>query len=134
MSLFDLIRLISSGGIVGKLREVREAKSELLDFDDDVRDVYARGFTYGSDFTVPQDLAKTAEWNRVSAKQGNADAQFVLGYTCDKGLGVPQSHAEAVKWYQLAAKQGQALAQAALGSMYSLGRGVPADYIEGTSG
>ena len=133
MPLFDLIRLISSRfGVVGDwdFRAVREAQRELLDFDDDVRDVYAHGFTYGPGFRVPQDLAEAAEWSRVSAEQGDADTQFVFGYMHDKGMGVPQSHAEAVKWYKQAAKQGQALAQAALGSMFSLGRGVPSDYIE----
>lgn len=62
MSLFDLIRQISSRfGVVGNLWEVREAQRELLDFDDDVQDVYAHGFTYGPGFRVPQDIAEAVE-------------------------------------------------------------------------
>jgi TPR repeat protein len=49
------------------------------------------------------------------AKQGNTDAQFLLGAMYDNGQGVPQNYKTAVKWYTLAAKQGDALAQFNLG-------------------
>ena len=56
------------------------------------------------------------------AKQGDADAQYILGRMYENGQGVPQDDKEAVKWYQLAAEQGDAIAQANLGFMYDNGQ------------
>jgi TPR repeat protein len=67
------------------------------------------------------------EWTPL-AKQGVADAQYILGVMYDKGDGVPQDYKTAVKWYTLAAKQGHADAQFQIGWMYNKGQGVPQDY------
>ncbi len=69
------------------------------------------------------------EW-RPLAKQGDAEAQFVLGAMFGLGDGVPQDYAEAVKWYRKAAEQGHAKAQFFLGIMYKDGQGVPQDYAK----
>jgi TPR repeat protein len=52
------------------------------------------------------------------AKQGNADAQFMIGYMYAAGEGVPRNDDEAVKWYQAAAEQGNSAAQFNLGKKY----------------
>ena len=68
------------------------------------------------------------EWTPL-AKQGHADAQFLIGTMySDGGIGVPQDYKTAVKWYRLAAKQGYASAQNNLGNRYLKGQGVPQDY------
>ena len=64
------------------------------------------------------------------AKQGYAEAQYLLGMMYGEGIGVPQDNKEAVKWYRLSAEQEIAEAQYNLGIMYSNGRGVPQDYKE----
>ena len=64
------------------------------------------------------------------AKQGKAEAQYILGMMYGNGYGVPQDYAEAVKWYRLAADQGIARAQFVLGVMHAVGQGVPQDYAE----
>jgi len=62
------------------------------------------------------------------AKQGDADAQYILGVMYDKGQGVTQDYKAAVKWYRLAAEQGDASAQFNLGIMYANSQGVIQDY------
>ncbi len=70
------------------------------------------------------------EW-RPLAKQGNGNAQFMLGVMYRKGQGVPQDDAESVRWSRKAAEQGIAGAQRNLGVMYSQGRGVSQDFVQG---
>ena len=48
------------------------------------------------------------KWFRLSAEQGNADAQGNLGLIYVTGQGVTQDFKEAAKWYRLAAVQGNA--------------------------
>jgi len=66
---------------------------------------------------------------RLSADQGNAEAQACLGYMYDHGRGVPRDHPEACRLYRLSAEQGHMLGQFCLGLMYVAGRGVPQDYV-----
>jgi TPR repeat protein len=70
------------------------------------------------------------ESTRMSAEQGDADAQSNLGTNYYYGIGVPQDYKEAAKWYRKSAEQGHAMAQNHLGFMYSNGEGVPQDYKE----
>ena len=64
------------------------------------------------------------------AKQGNAEAQNLLGEMYFLGKGVKQDYQEAAKWYRKAAEQGRANAQYNLGFMYENGQGVIQDYQE----
>jgi FOG: TPR repeat, SEL1 subfamily len=36
----------------------------------------------------------------IMAKNGNADAQFILGLMYNEGKGVPQDYTKAVQWFQ----------------------------------
>lgn len=76
------------------------------------------------------DDVEALKWYRLSAEQGNANAQFMIGLMYDRGEGVPENDAEAVKWYRLAAEQGDAEAQYNLGNMYANGEGVPEDLVQ----
>ena len=67
------------------------------------------------------------KWYRLSAEQGNADAQYNLGGMYLWRKGVTQDYKEAIKWYRLAAAQGNLDAQLNLGSMYYEGEGVAED-------
>ena len=73
---------------------------------------------------------KTAfrEW-KLSAEQGDVDAQFNIAGMYQEGQGVPQDYAEAVKWYQKAAEQGAFRAQFNLGVFYANGLGVPQNSV-----
>ncbi len=73
---------------------------------------------------------KTAfrEW-KLSAEQGDVDAQFNIAGMYQEGQGVPQDYAEAVKWYQKAAEQGTFRAQFSLGFFYANGLGVPQNSV-----
>jgi len=68
---------------------------------------------------------------RVSAEQGNAEAQYNLAMLYDRGIGVENNDIEALKWYRQAAEQGYAKAQYNLGMMYYFGKGVPQDKATG---
>lgn len=61
------------------------------------------------------------------AKQGNGDAEFMLGVMRENGLGVDKDLSAAAAWYRRAAEAGVASAQYNLGVFYQLGKGVPAD-------
>ena len=74
-----------------------------------------------------QDYKEAVKWFRLSAEQGNTDAQTNLGSRYKKGEGVPQDYKEAVKWYRLAAYEGNSHAQNNLGTMHEFGRGVLQD-------
>lgn len=73
---------------------------------------------------IDQDLSEAARWYELSAKQGDADAQFSIAFMYDQGQGVSQCDELAAMWYQKAAEQGDAAAQNNLGLMYDNGRGV----------
>ena len=79
---------------------------------------------YGNGQGVPQDYTEALKWYRLSAEQGDADAQNNLALMYINGQGVPQDYAEAVKWWHLSAEQGNADAQNNLGVVYELGNGV----------
>lgn len=76
------------------------------------------------------DYEKAAKLYSPLAKDGNAEAQYILGMMYRAGRGVPHDYKEARKWYLLAAEQGHPLAQFYLGWMYAGGKGVPKDYIQ----
>jgi TPR repeat protein len=79
-------------------------------------------FEKGED--VDRDLSEAARWYELSAKQGDAGAQFSIAFMYDQGQGVSQCDELAAMWYQKAAEQGDAAAQNNLGVMYDSGRGV----------
>ena len=80
---------------------------------------------------VPQDYKEVQKWYRLSAEQGNADAQYILGAMYLYGeLGVSQDYEEAVKWLRFSALKGNSGGQATLAAMYYHGEGVPQDFEE----
>ncbi len=58
------------------------------------------------------------------AKNGNAEAQVIVGEIYEKGLGGLADAKLAVKWYRKAAEQGNSRAQINLGHLYEKGLGV----------
>lgn len=76
------------------------------------------------------DYEKSAKLYSPLAKEGNAEAQYVLGMMYRAGRGVPHDYTEARKWYLLAAEQGHPIAQFYLGWMHAGGKGVPKDYVQ----
>ena len=74
---------------------------------------------------VKQSDKNTIELYEMSAKRGNAGAQFNLGTYYEQGIhGVTQSDKRAIEYYTLAAEQGDAEAQSNVGFMYEQGRGI----------
>jgi uncharacterized protein len=73
------------------------------------------------------DYARAREILEPLARQGNADAQQLVGSIYADGKGVPQDSARASHWFSLAAEQGKVDAQFALGIMHRDGVGVPKD-------
>ena len=91
------------------------------------------GSIYGSDFTDGWDAYKKKDYKeavrlfRLSAEQGSAEAQVLLGGMYSRGEGVTVDFKEAEKWMRLSAEQGLAAGQFLLGSFYSSGMGGPVD-------
>jgi TPR repeat protein len=79
---------------------------------------------------VSQDYSKAAHYYKLSADQGDADAQNNLALMYYYERGVKQDYKEASKYYKLAADQGNAQAQNSLALMYDNGQGVDQNYEE----
>lgn len=72
-----------------------------------------------------RDPVKAVEWFTLAAKQGAAQAQFLLGKQYENGVGTRQDYKEAARWYDRAASIGQYPdAEYALGTLYARGLGV----------
>ncbi len=97
-----------------------DAKSQL-----EIGLAYANG-----DKGLVRNKSEAAKWIRLSAKQGNPDAELYVGSMYAVGESVPKDSAEAAKWYRKAAEQGQRDAAQLLGSAYVLGDGVGKDMVE----
>ncbi len=63
-------------------------------------------------------------WLRLSADQGNAEAQRLLANMYKKGQGVNQDCKEALRLLRLVADQGSDHAKGGIGRMYKAGEGV----------
>ena len=54
---------------------------------------------YDQGHMVKRDYAKSVEWFRRSALQGNADSQCNLGVRYAAGNGIDQDYGKALEWY-----------------------------------
>lgn len=89
----------------------------------DTGEKYPRGWAH---FNSPAPSIRiTFEYYKLSAEQGNAEAQRIFGRMYYLGDHAKQDYNEAYKWFKLAADQGDALAQEYLGDLYQYGYGVP---------
>ena len=77
-----------------------------------------------------KDYAEAVRWYRLSADQGSATAQSLLGLMYQNGRGVTQNRYEAVRLFRRAAEKSHPSAQTLLGISYFHGWGVPQDYAE----
>jgi Sel1 repeat len=98
----------------------------------DAKAQYNLGMLYhnGGGKAHPRDYEGAMKWLRMSADQGNVEAEDRVGLMYYDGEGVPQDYTEAVRWYKAAANKGNAHAQWQLVAMYQKGIGVPQDLEE----
>jgi Sel1 repeat len=98
----------------------------------DAKAQYNLGMLYhnGGGKAHPRDYEEAMKWLRMSADQGNVEAEDRVGLMYYDGEGVPQDYLEAVRWYKAAANKGNAHAQWQLVAMYQKGIGVPQDLEE----
>lgn len=76
---------------------------------------------------------EASHWIVMSAKNGNVEAQFVLGEMYENGSAqgvLPKDYALAAFWIRKAAEQGHVDAQDELASLYYNGQGVSQDYSQ----
>jgi uncharacterized protein len=71
-----------------------------------------------------KDYPRTRDLAEPLAKNGDADAQFIMARLHHIGGGMRKDEEKAVEWYRKAAEQGHGMAQYALGIMYERGDGV----------
>ena len=90
---------------------------------------FAQNSNKGSEAYKAGNYAEAEKWFRLSAEQGNTDAQNMLGYMYYKGKVVLKDYAEAEKWFRLSAELGYDRAQSNLGRMYEEGNSVLQDYL-----
>ncbi|HLK25182.1 MAG TPA: toll/interleukin-1 receptor domain-containing protein [Caulobacteraceae bacterium] len=95
------------------------------------QDVLCRSYYQGPSFVpslgVSVNFNNAAHWCRLSAAQGYADAEGMMGVFYEEGVGVgePRNFTKALYWYRLAAAQGDKFSQGELDNMYRNGQGVP---------
>lgn len=70
----------------------------------------------------------SAEWYRIAAEQGNAEAQWHLGICYENGFGVKKNKAKAFNLYCMAAKEG--VGETHVGECYRRGIGTTKDESE----
>jgi TPR repeat protein len=87
-------------------------------------------FELGEKYYFDKNYTEAEKYYRMSAEQGNADAQNKLGNMYFDGKVVAKDYSEAFKWYQKSAEQGNVDSQYMLGSMYHLGDGVTENLSE----
>jgi TPR repeat protein len=68
------------------------------------------GLLYGAGRGVTQDYKEAVKWYRLSAEQGNAEAQLYLAIMYSNGQGVLQDLVYAHMWANIAASNGDELA------------------------
>jgi Sel1 repeat len=73
------------------------------------------------------DLVNAVCWLRISATQGDAEAQGALASILYRGVGVPVNLREAAIWADKAAAQGDFLGEHVLSNMYAKGDAKPKD-------
>jgi len=78
----------------------------------------------------PSAEAEAEKWYRLSAAQGNPQAEERLGELYLEGRAVTQDYAAAASWFRKAADQDNRAAQRRLADLYREGKGVPVDRDE----
>ncbi|MDA9043106.1 sel1 repeat family protein [Pseudomonadales bacterium] len=82
-------------------------------------------YLLGARTGAPLDNEEAGKWCRLSAEQGHANSQRLLGKAYHVGDGgVERDPKEAERWLLASAKQGNSAAQVDLGGMYYYGDGV----------
>mgnify|MGYP006114236777 CR=1 FL=1 len=56
---------------------------------------------YSAGEGVPKNYETAVKWYTKAAKQGYADAQYLLGKTYDVGMGAPEGHVRDHMWNNL---------------------------------
>ncbi|MBE6272780.1 MAG: hypothetical protein E7097_02670 [Bacteroides sp.] len=88
------------------------------------------GFRFYHGFGVPKDYKEAFRYFILSAEQGNARAQRVVGHCYHFGQGVESNDSIALDWFFKAAEHGDIMAQNNIGACYHNGIGIPQNYSE----
>ncbi|MCZ6751727.1 MAG: tetratricopeptide repeat protein, partial [Acidobacteria bacterium] len=88
------------------------------------------GVAYTEGRAARRDYEEALRWYKMSAEQGYAPAQLVLGNMYSKAQGVERDAAEATKWYRQAAEQGNLTAIFLVGSSYLSGEEDEQDLVQ----
>jgi TPR repeat protein len=80
-----------------------------------------------TNYGLAKDEKQAANWYRLAAEKGLAEAQYSLGRLYATGKGVPHDEEQATMWVRAAASQGFPAAEARLGARYAAGLGTPQD-------
>lgn len=86
------------------------------------------GELYANGLGVPRDDKKAAEWYRLAAARGNADAMFALAMFRLEGRDGPRNREKSAKWLAAAAKLGDPIACYDLALLYMEGELFPRNF------
>lgn len=95
---------------------------ELKETDSNCNLIKGHMLVYGEG--IKQNIKEGFELTKLSAEQGNIDAQYNLGLFYQNGIGTSKNNKEAASWYEKASNQKSVFAKNNLGIMYYSGKGV----------
>lgn len=81
-------------------------------------------YEYG-EHGVENDVVAAAEWFKIAAEGGHAEAMSEYALCCELGCGRDQCDDDALEWYVKAAEAGHITAKFSVGEAYEEARGVP---------
>uniref|UniRef100_A0A7S2EHG2 F-box domain-containing protein n=1 Tax=Trieres chinensis TaxID=1514140 RepID=A0A7S2EHG2_TRICV len=81
-------------------------------------------YEYG-EHGVEVDVVAAADWFKIAASSGHAEAMAEYALCCELGCGVEQNDEEALDWYMKAAQAGHVSAKYSVGEAFEEARGVP---------
>jgi len=95
---------------------------------DDPKSMTLVGELYANGLGVPEDDKKAAEWYKLAAGRGDANAMFALAMFRMEGRVGPRDRVESAKWLAAAAKLGHPIAAYDLALLYMEGELFPQDF------
>lgn len=107
-----------------KNKKVKKAEDLLrkMATDGDEEAISALGlvYFYGS-LGFKKSYKQSLKWNLLAAKNGSAEAKYIIGSHYYKGLGIKKKYSTAREWFQKAGLQNNVLAQKELARMWTQG-------------
>lgn len=123
LTVFVLLLLLSTSLAWGESDDVKTLTQQAKSGDAKAQYDLALHYLFAKEISqtgieTPPDYPQAALWMERAAKQGNAQAQYLLGTLYERGRGVGQNSNRAMEWYKKALGNGNMDAACPLARLY----------------